>query len=74
MPNTVTITLTPVSCLKSWHTLNVGLREFDEAGVQEMLEHELENRKRPDFVRRIHQRLGKLQRAREREELLQCDK
>jgi hypothetical protein len=70
MSNKVVIEITPETALKSWHNLQIALREFDEDNVRSMLEREIAGRKRPDFIKRIHQRLGKLQRSRQREELL----
>lgn len=61
------ITLTWRSALNNWVDMNRALKYFGEEDIRKMLDHEIskKGRRRPDFVRRIHQRLGKLQHQRE---------
>jgi len=54
--------------LSSWTYLNEVLRTANEALCRELLNEELNNKRRPMFVRRIHGRLNKMRTARERTE------
>ena len=58
------------SVLKSWKTLNEFIGELREDQIKELIFWEIENKKRPDIVTRLHQRYTKLASDREREELL----
>lgn len=55
--------------LRSWHTLNEILVTLREDQVKELLDHELQNKRRPDVAERLHQRLTKLRTTRERLEI-----
>lgn len=57
--------------LKDWGTLNRGLLKLTEGEAQELLLRERQGKNRTVHVLRIHQRLNKLRRQRERVEILQ---
>ena len=61
---------TPDVLLKSWAVLNQVIGSLREDQIKELIFWELEHKKRPDIVERLHQRFSKLVAAREREELL----
>lgn len=50
--------------------MNEFIGELREDQLKELIWHEVENKKRPDIVMRLHQRYAKLAAEREREELL----
>jgi len=54
--------------LRTWLGLNDALRGANEELCQELLDIELHNRNRRQFVRRIHSRLNKARADRERRE------
>lgn len=60
---------TPSEILKNWETLNEGLMKGDEELATKLLKAELRGLNREAFVNRIHSRLNRLRRQREREEL-----
>lgn len=55
--------------LKSWHWLQEGLRDCDEKFAVRLLQAEQNGLNRTGFVLRIHSRINRLRRARERREL-----
>lgn len=55
--------------LRSWRALNRVLMELDEPAVERALRIERSNKRRPNIVKRLHQRLGRLRAKRERDEL-----
>lgn len=57
--------------LKSWKTLNEVIETLREDQLKELIFWEIENKKRPDIVTRLHQRYAKLASARERQDLLE---
>ena len=57
--------------LANWTTLNIMLHTLDEERLEELLEQEIHNKKRKEFVIRLHRRLSTLRTSRERKELLQ---
>ena len=64
------MTHTTDTILRSWASLNEVIGELREDQLKDLIHWELENKKRPDIVERLHQRFAKLASAREREELL----
>ena len=66
----LTVKIDHIEALRNWIDMNRALKEFPEEIIQEMFEYEKAHRARPDFLRRMHQRLNKLRVAREREELI----
>lgn len=56
--------------LRSWEALNDHLINADEARCKELLQLEINGRKRRQFLLRIHSRLNKVRADRERLELL----
>ena len=56
--------------LNDWHTLNTALMKMDEAACQKLLEEEQRTQNRERFVLRIHSRINRLRRRRERKELV----
>ncbi len=52
----------------SWRTLNEVLMKVSEQNVLEMLEDELEGRRRKTYILRLHKRYNMLRMRREREE------
>ena len=56
--------------LKSWKTLNELIGELREDQLKELIFWEVEHKKRPDIVTRLHQRYAALAANRERRELL----
>ena len=59
-----------IAALNGWAELNRVISSFSEEQINTMLEHELANKRRKTFVRRIHERLTTMRTKREREELL----
>jgi hypothetical protein len=57
------------SALVSWVALNDKLRGANETECRNLLEEELNGRKRKQFIKRIHSRLNKVRADRERIEL-----
>lgn len=57
--------------LSNWITLNKGLAALTENEVRELLKAEQRGAQRASFLTRLHARLGRLQRHRERKELLE---
>lgn len=55
--------------LKTWVALNDYLRSANEVACDNLLNEELNGRKRSQFLRRIHSRLNKVRADRERLEL-----
>lgn len=55
--------------LSTWLKLNDVLRNADEELCLQLLKAERQGRKRSQFLRRIHSRLNRVRRVREREEL-----
>jgi len=55
--------------LSTWIRLNDELRDADEAECRMLLELELKGRRRSQFIKRIHSRLTRVRRQRERHEL-----
>lgn len=53
----------------SWRTLNEVLMKVSEQNVLEMLEDELEGRRRKTYILRLHKRYNMLRMRREREEM-----
>lgn len=58
-----------VEVLSSWINLNDALKNADESYCTQLLEHETANKRRKQFLRRIHSRLNKVRADRERTEL-----
>lgn len=58
-----------IRALKSWMLLNDDLRGADEERCQMLLNAELADKKRRQFVMRIHSRLNKVRADRERKDL-----
>lgn len=56
--------------LASWANLNEALREADEATTKGLLAREKKDKKRVQYLLRIHARFNKVRAARERAELL----
>jgi hypothetical protein len=59
-----------LSAIRNWRSMNHAMHSFTEQQVKEMLEHELANSRRPEFVERLHARYNSLRVQRERIELL----
>ena len=55
----------------SWRDLNKRLPEMDEAELESLLDREVVLHKRPEVVRRLHQRLCTRRAARERVVLME---
>lgn len=55
--------------LRTWEALNNVLRNADETTCLKLLDEELKDKKRPQFVQRIHSRMNRMRAARERKEL-----
>lgn len=55
-----------IALLDNWVTLNERLMELREQEVAALLSHEKKNRNRITFVLRLHSRMNKLRRERER--------
>jgi len=56
--------------LANWTTLNIMLHTLDEERLQELLDEEINKKKRKEFVIRLHRRLCTLRASRERKTLL----
>lgn len=56
--------------LANWTTLNIMLHSLDEERLEELLDQEVNNKKRKEFVIRLHRRLCTLRASRERKALL----
>ena len=54
----------------TWRWLNANAHSMTEDEVQRMLENEMVGARRPDILRRLHQRYSALRTARERDTLL----
>lgn len=55
-----------ISLLDNWNTLNGALMALTEEQVSALLAHERENRGRLTFTLRLHSRINRLRRVRER--------
>jgi len=58
--------------LETWIKLNDFIRDADEATCHKLLDEERSNRRRQQFMKRIHSRLNKARADRERRELGRC--
>jgi hypothetical protein len=58
-----------VTALASWRALNEIIGELSETEVAQLLVVERANKRRPNVVKRLHQRLTRLRMKRERAEL-----
>lgn len=58
------------SALGSWHTLNAVIGGLTESELESLLKNEVENKRRPMIIKRLHQRLNRVRITRERKELL----
>ncbi len=58
-----------IELLRNWNKLNARLMKLDEIDVAWLLAHEKRNSNRITFVMRLHSRMNKLRRERERQEL-----
>lgn len=58
-----------IALLDNWNTLNKGLMALGEKDVARLLAHEEANRNRLTFTLRLHARLNRLRRERERQGL-----
>lgn len=67
MPKAKDRNLTEV--LSSWISLNDALKNAGEDYCIQLLEHEKKNKKRKQFLKRVHSRLNKVRADRERAEL-----
>lgn len=56
--------------LRSWKDLNNAMRLADEAVCQRLIEQEKAGKNRSNFILRIHSRINKVRRERERREIL----
>lgn len=61
--------MTVREALRSWHWLNEALRDCDEAFASKLLKYERDHLNRSGFLLRIHSRINRLRRERERVEL-----
>lgn len=57
------------NALASWRALNAQLAKLSEREVGRLLTVERANKRRPNILKRLHQRLTRLRAARERDEL-----
>lgn len=56
----------PVALLENWNRLNKGLMALSEDDVARLLAHEKSHRNRLTFTLRLHSRLNRMRRERER--------
>lgn len=54
----------------TWRWLNANAHKLTEDEAQEMLATEMNGARRPDIIRRLHQRYSTLRTTRERDELM----
>lgn len=59
------------AALETWEALNAFMRKADEKTCATLLKTEKSHRNRLQYVQRIHSRLNRVRRARERKLLLQ---
>lgn len=55
--------------LTSWHSLNDVISKFTEKQLEKLLQVEHSNKRRPNMMKRIHQRFSILRNRRERREM-----
>lgn len=59
-----------IALLDNWNTLNASLMGLREKDVARLLAHEQEHQNRLTFTLRLHSRLNKLRRERERRKIV----
>ncbi len=55
----------------TWHQVCSQLRGMTEQQISDLLDEEINEHKRPAFVRRLHQRYSTLRAARERADIME---